>query len=554
MFETLKKLVAPPTFGDNKEKNRAAGYLNIILFASAAILIVLLLSTREVDVNVVLFILLMAMAGLQVLLRRGKVKVSATLFMVITWTGMTYLAWQSDGIRDSALLGYLIVIVVANLLGTVRVSLFFTASSIIAFWVLVWADQSGLITPDLDTTTNFARDLSVVFILLQIIVYLTIRNLNDALQKVQQSERELLNRNEELANLQENLENLVEERTSSLSELSKKSQKQSNRLKTISLVAEKISLIQTLSELLPEISRLTSENFDFYHVGIFLISEDGKYAQLRAANSVGGKRMLARNHQLEVGRVGVVGKVADDRTPRISLDVGEDAVYFDNPDLPETHSEMALPLVYGKELLGVLDVQSRRKSAFTEDDLEVFNILANQIAIAIQNTRQLEQTQNALQEMEEISRQYIRQEWSQLRQRQKEAGYRYVQGSVEKITPEQQRESGQAKSTLSIPVKLRDEIIGVLKVRAQENNHTWQKDDLELVQAIADRAALALENARLLENTSRRAGRERLVSEITTKIRSTTDPQEMIATTLKELKKALDVNRVELMPQTPEED
>lgn len=557
MLKPLKKFFLPPKFNDETQNNKAR-YLHVILNVSIALLSLLIIvaisDPERKTTNLVLGGLVITMLAMEWILRRGKIELVAFLLMALTWLAMTYMAWNADGVRNASLIAYLSVILIATLLGNTNISIFFTLLSIASFWFFVYAEKQGIITPGLDTPTNLARDLSFIFIILQVILYLTVQNLNRALGHSKESEEKLSSRNQELIHLQENLEKTVEKRTIELEKSAENLQKQTKQLQTISAVSEKIALVQNLEELLPEITFLTSKSFGFYHVGIFLISPDGNFAQLKAANSEGGKRMLARNHQLEVGKMGIVGRVANDGKSRIALNVGSDAVYFDNPDLPETRSEMALPLVYGDSIVGVLDVQSKVENAFSEEDLETFGTLANQIAIAIENTRQLERTQNALQEMEEVSRQYIRQEWTQLRQRQQETGYRYLQGNVEKITPEQQSKTEQTKNTLSIPVKLRDEIIGVLKIRAQENNHTWQEDDLELVQAIADRAALALENARLLENTSRRAGRERLVSEITTKIRSTTDPQEMITTTLRELKKALNVNKVEMMPQTPKED
>ena len=555
MLKILQKIFSLPEFETETEKTKAR-YLYIILGTGIILLTLLIIlglpASGRRRTNIVLAILVLAMLGMLAMLKRGKVQTVAFLLMAATWTTMTYMAWKADGIRDVALIAYLSVILLANLLGSARLSIFFTALSIISFWGFVYLEKQAIITPTLEPITNLAIDLSFIFITVQVITYLTIQNLNKALESSKKQE-ELSSRNQELLDLQENLEKLVEERTSALQKSAESLQKQARQLQAISIVSEKIALVQNLDELLPEITHLTSKSFNFYHVGIFLISPNGQFAQLKAANSEGGKQMLARNHQLEVGKVGIVGRVASDAKPRIALNVGEEAIYFNNPDLPETNSEMALPLLYGKNIVGVLDVQSKEKNAFSQDDLDIFGTLANQIAIAIENTRQLKRTQNALAEMEEVSKKFIRQEWAQLAQKQRIVGYRYQQGETEKLTEEQPIQNTEGSATLNIPVKLRDEIIGILKIRGGENHHVWQQEDLDLVEKIADRAALALENARLLENTSRRASRERLVSEITTKIRSTTDPQEMIATTLNELKEALQASNVALVPHDAEE-
>ena len=127
-----------------------------------------------------------------------------------------------------------------------------------------------------------------------------------------------------------------------------------------------------------------------------------QYAILRAANSPGGQRMLARGHRLQVGRVGVVGYSAGAGETRVAQDVGADVVYYDNPDMPETRSELALPLKVRNRVIGVLDVQSEEANAFSEEDVEVLLILADQIALAIENTRLLQSSQDSLRELEAL--------------------------------------------------------------------------------------------------------------------------------------------------------
>ena len=133
---------------------------------------------------------------------------------------------------------------------------------------------------------------------------------------------------------------------------------------------------------------------------------------LRAANSTGGRKMLARQHKLQVGQIGIVGYVTGEGKPRIATDVGQDAVFFNNPDLPETKSEMALPLKVGDHTIGALDVQSVDSNAFSNDDIELFSTLADQVAIAINNNQLYEETTLALSESERVHRQYLNQEWT----------------------------------------------------------------------------------------------------------------------------------------------
>lgn len=379
---------------------------------------------------------------------------------------------------------------------------------------------------------------------------------NDITQQ-QKTEQELLERTQAL----EEQSQIITQNAEKLRESNESAQKRANQLQALAKVSSSIARINNLEELLPEITRVINEQFGFYHIGIFLSDEADEYAILSASNSEGGKRMINRGHRLKIGEVGIVGNVVGTGTPRIALDTGADAVFFENPDLPDTHSEMALPLRYGEEIIGALDVQSLEPDAFGEDDVEVLTTLADQVSIAIQNARQFEATQKSLAEAEAIYRQYLRNEWSRVGQRQEVAGFSYsllgtrqVEASFTTEEAQLAIEKGdlqiretEGASALALPIKLRDEIIGVLNVRAPAG-HDWSENEIDLVRAVADRVAISAENARLFEETTNRAERERIVADITNKIRSTNDPNEMLNTALAELQRALNVKKVQIVP------
>ena len=262
--------------------------------------------------------------------------------------------------------------------------------------------------------------------------------------------------------------------------------------------------------------------------------------------------MLQRNHQLRIGEQGIVGYVTQTGKPRIALDVGEDANYFNNPELPSTHSEMALPLKAGNQVIGALDIQSTEVSAFTDEDFEALSALADQVSLAIQNARLFDQIKKTLSESESIQRQYIRETWSRLPKEEKLSGFRYsVAGAIplDDETRIAASENMKDKQEISVPIILRGETIGTLSVHVPISERA-SADQVDLIKAVAERVALSAENARLFEETIRRATRESLVSDITTKIRGTNDPQEMIKTAVEELKRALGATRVEVVPKT----
>jgi GAF domain-containing protein/HAMP domain-containing protein len=347
------------------------------------------------------------------------------------------------------------------------------------------------------------------------------------------------------------LEKRVEQRTAELAHTTEQSEKRAQELQTIAEVSRYVSTEKDLQTLLPLVTRVVSERFGFYHVGIFLLDETGKYAVLRASNSPGGQEMLARQHRLEVGQTGIVGNVTSTGTPRIALDTGADAIYFNNPNLPDTRSEMALPLRARGAIMGALDVQSTVPNAFTDTDISLLTLLADQIAIAIDNARLIDEAQSALTESRAIFSEYVSEAW----QRKTASGvvgyHQTLTGGnvITDLSADTYHKNANGHKSLEIPIRVRNQVIGMLNVRSVSSETEWSEDDLNVAQAITERLGLALDNARLFEETSTRASRERLVTEITTKIRGTNNPQEMIKTAVEELKQALGTTRVEIVPR-----
>jgi GAF domain-containing protein/HAMP domain-containing protein len=356
---------------------------------------------------------------------------------------------------------------------------------------------------------------------------------------------------EEIQQSIEKLESRVERRTADLSLANQQSEKRAQNLQIIAEISRIISTEKDQEKLLSLITQIVSEKFGFYHVGIFLLDENKTYAVLRAANSAGGQEMLMRKHSLKVGQTGIVGYVTSTGTPRIALDTGADAVFFNNPSLPETHSEMALPLITRGSIIGALDVQSKVPNAFTDADISIISILADQVSIAIDNSRLLEAAQASIEETRAVFSEYLAEAW-QKKTESGVVGYRQTlsggqvltHANMSILTPSS---NGHGKS-LEVPIRIREQTIGVLNIRPTSDDHVWSDDDMNVIEAVTERLGLALDNARLFEETSTRATRERLVADITTKIRSSNDPQEMIRTAMEELKQVLGASKVEILP------
>ncbi len=432
------------------------------------------------------------------------------------------------------------------------------------YWVV---KTSGLSEP-----RGFAATEAVIMIIGVVLILL--HNFRTSVEKARLEE--LTRANRQLEALGNELEQRVKERTFDLEQRSRELQMRSDELvaanlnvernarkfASVSDIARQISSIRDLKTLLPNVADQISRQFGFYHIGIFLVDAAQSFAVLSATNSQGGKRMLERGHRLRVGEEGIVGFVTQTGSPRIVLDTGADTVHFDNPDLPETRSEMAVPLRAGTRIIGALDIQDKRPNAFDEDDIEVITTLADLVSIAIENARSFEEAQKLLTEAQAVARQYSQQEWQGLRKKQNLAGVHYkitgtdildvpIQSPVIEKALEQgdvyiENEAG-LPGALAVPIKLRGQIIGVLNISSPGKTN-WSEDEIDIARAVAERVAISAENARLFEETARRAERERAVSNITSKIRSTNDPQSMLQIALDELQKALGGVQVQLQP------
>jgi GAF domain-containing protein len=411
-------------------------------------------------------------------------------------------------------------IVVASLIFPFRYMAFFVTLNnllIVTFGVLPFANLEY---------TSLGADLSV-FIPLSVLILVAMRY-RDLLEREHLTEVKRVN--QELTDLGNELEKHIEESTEKLKE-------RSRQMQAVTEVARTAASFQDLDRLLTSSTRLISENFGFYHVGIFLLDEEGQYAILRATNSEGGQRMLAKRHMLAVDLNSIVGYAAKTQAPRIALDTDSELVYFNNPELPETRSEMAVPLKVGMRLIGVLDVQSTQKDAFSDDDIVILSTLGDQLAVAMDNTRLLTETRRALVTAEQTYQRYFGQAWHQFSRNLNQVGYQYQNGRV--IPLEEGSEADQASrdngSNLSIPLMVRGQDIGLLDIKPTSEKRAWSPDEISILEAAAERAALALESARLLEAAQRRAAREHTISEVVNKIGAITNIDAILRSTVEEL-------------------
>ncbi len=374
--------------------------------------------------------------------------------------------------------------------------------------------------------------------------------LSRTLQKFRQLARTLENERSQL-------EKRVEERTEEIS-------RKAAQLEAARQVAARIAAQSDFDALLKTTVDVVREQFGYYYAAVFLPDPENQFAVLRAGTGEAGRRMIEANHRLRIGEVGIVGYVMSRGEPRITGNVDEDPAHYKNPYLPETRSEMAVAMKLGEQVVGVLDVQSTRRNAFSADDVDVLQTIADQLAAALDKARLLEQYQNNLAATLENARLMTREAWQQhLRRSRRRFAYRYRQQKVEPVTPDpldlnkvlwQEAPTGTEGESpfriLHIPIRLRDQVLGVVKLTLASAQAT--PEIIELLQNAVDRMAVSLDNVRLLEEIQTRAERERMVGEIASRVRAATNIESILSTTASELGRSLGVSEVVVQLATRE--
>jgi len=357
-------------------------------------------------------------------------------------------------------------------------------------------------------------------------------------------ELELIQKERDLNEIQNTLEQRVAERTKDL-------ESQSLRLRVAAEIAKDAAASKNLSELLERAGNLIQDRFGFYHTGFFLIDVNKEYAVLTSSPTDAGRKMIADGHKLRVGYTGIVGRVASTGEARIVLDTTTDAGHFNNPLLPNTKSEMVLPLKVENNVIGVLDVQSDQFQAFNNNDAIVVQILADQLAIAIERARLLHQVEQSLKDLEKIYGRTTRENWSSLAESGllKNAGYNFDNIRIRPINEapplgHKAMQSGTKVSeatdskqeSIAIPIKLRGQSIGAITVKLKEGH---KQTTVNTIEQAAERLASTLEGARLFEEARQRANYEQTVSQVTTAISSAAKFDDILRTAVEEIGKSL---------------
>ena len=375
---------------------------------------------------------------------------------------------------------------------------------------------------------------------------------------------------------------------------------QISKIQTSAEIARDISSALNLDELLLKAINLIRERFDFYHAAVFLIDSAEKFAVIREATGEAGAQMKRSGHKLAVGSKSIVGFVSKQGEALVVNDTTKDATHMLNPMLSDTRAEAAIPMKIGERILGVLDVQSTVPFSFTPNDITTFQILADQLAIAVNNTELFAETQEHLSQhrllhhittsaasgttldealnaaveglqvtlggdrvsillSDEERKNLLPKAWVGYSDEIKDLSIPFGTGVTGWVAARRKplrindieqdtryiEVSANTKSELALPLIFRNDILGVLNVESEQFS-AYTDNDEEMLGTLAGSLAAIIANARLVEQIRKQAERERQLYEISSKIRRSTDTQTILATTVNELKNATGARRAQI--------
>jgi len=554
-LDRLRAFLKAPIFPEDEEKTRVAGLLNPLLLGSFITVIfglvaALLFFTAKTAAGILLgFLFLVALAS-KLLLQRGRVRQGSLLLLVALWVVASGAGVVSVNGNPFVAVTVSLAVLAGLLLGRESALIVLVASSIFYLGLAILRGQ-GISLPAVFPITNIST-----WVVLTMGLVLVAGPLTQALRGFQGSLERARQANQELEARGQQLELAVSARTNELT-------RRTSYLGATTAIAGAMSTVQQdTKSLLERVVAVISDQFGFYHTGLFLLDATETWAVLQAASSVGGKRMLARGHRLRAGAEGIVGTVAVRGEVRMAQDVGQDAVFFNNPDLPETHSEIALPLRARNKIIGVLDVQSKESRAFTAEDVIVLQAIADQVAVAIANADLLRQVAESVEAERRLYAERSREAWQLFLRQHSELSYASDEQGTNPFDVWEPRMQAAVRTgelvrvdaeqgAIALPLKVREQVIGVLDGR-KPDGAAWTESELALLQVLTEQLSVALESGRLYRDTQLRAARERLVGEVSGRIRETLDLETMLRTAAEQMRQALDLEDliVRLAPST----
>lgn len=311
-----------------------------------------------------------------------------------------------------------------------------------------------------------------------------------------------------------NLETRVEERTL--------------QLRRINEVERAVAAVLDINDILPVTVKYIQNEFGFYYTAIYLLDASGQWAELKEAVGEASTVMKEKKHRVNMNGKSAIAQVIRSKAGQILQDV--DQIRVENPMFPYTRSLIVVPLVAGDTVLGALEMHSSKDDEFLPQDLDAYQNMANGVSISIENARLFQEAQQSIMEMQATQRQYLESAWNTLAS---EKPLLYALGDTDLAD----------SNPLEVPLSLRNQTIGQILAAGSSE---WTNEQRNLIESIAAQASLALENARLVEESQFTASQERLTNEIISKIWASPNMDGILQTAVRELGRGLEATEVEI--------
>jgi GAF domain-containing protein len=516
------------------------------------------------------------------LLFQGHVRVSAIFLTGGLWLTLVAATFINQFEGNGPFVGLALVVIVAGLLlGSTAGFLVALLSTVVGLTHLSLSQSENASLPVIVpySPVGYMVTMGIIFFAIAGLIYLATSSLNEAVKNANRNEQAMADSNRELEKMRRSLEDQVADRTRTL-------EQRSSYLQAAIEVSRATASILDTQQLIQNAVNLVREQFGLYYVGLFQIDPTGKWAVLRAGTGEAGKAMIARGHRIRLGQ-GMIGWSIANAQPRLAGEVEDDLVRLPTPELPDTRAEVAIPLRSRGRVLGALTVQSSQPDAFGEMEITIFQSLADQLAIALDNAHLIAESQRAVKETQRAYGQISRTAWMEFLSSLHDQNSTYHYGLGEKVTTPELEKAQQNvlhngnlsqtrvgdQPTLLLPITVRNQVIGVVsysketvaKTDAMQKNcclcsidlpsdqqsiddqpSEWNSDEIELLKAITEQLGIALDSARLFAETRQRAEHERLVDHVSSEMRATLDIDAVLETAVRELRNSLGMAEVEV--------
>lgn len=494
ILTSIRRFFTPPVFEGNQEKTQSAQLLYQIIrliWLLPMLLVTIGILGRRAEVIPPAIVVSVGLLSLMALSRIGRVGLASTLFTALIILLIGYADFQNAGNIQPSTLMFAIAIIMSGLLIGRRAPLVTAILLLVLHTLIVYFQMQGLIELKSAPAVGFENIVitSIMVVVIGFLYQFVVSRLQFALDQARENERELQISNRELEAGRLSLEQRVAERT--------------RNLELAAEVGRAVSQVRDLKVMLKDACELILKEFNLYYVQVYLTDPSHTILKLEAGTGSVGEQLVGRGHTLPLNTGSINGRAAAEQRSVVISDTAQSATFRQNPLLPETRGEMAVPLIIAGTVVGVLDMQSSQPEVLTGEVLPAFEAMAGQLAVAVQNAILLAETEQARAQVEAQARRLIREGWDEhLDAIHKPEQFGFIFDS-HKVIPLVGTDAVQPENEIAIsaPISMTGESLGSLMVEFNDDTHNEQTN--ELVQVVARQVAQHIENLRLLESAER---------------------------------------------------